>query len=138
LQQEELMEEMNLEKNDEQDHLYKKEESFQEIFDESRTLEVVGNKEKDECILMLKTPHPIKDNSILEQPRIDFIELWFQSIVGQTTQSNLHHTWYNFSPVHIESAPDSLVQVPTYLKILEFIPQIRSMLEWLHWKSAYT
>jgi hypothetical protein len=32
LQQEELMEEMNLEKNDEQDHPYKKEESFQEIF----------------------------------------------------------------------------------------------------------
>jgi hypothetical protein len=128
LQQEELMEEMNLEKNDEQDHLYKKEEYFQEIFDESRTLEVVVNKEKDECILMSKTP----------QPRIDFIELWFQSIVGQTTQSNLHHTWYNFSPVHIESAPDSLVQVPTYLRILEFIPQIRSMLEWLHWKSAYT
>jgi hypothetical protein len=60
------MEEMNLEKNDEQDHLYKKEESFQEIFDESRTLEVVGNKENYECILMLKTPQPIKDNSILE------------------------------------------------------------------------
>jgi hypothetical protein len=37
LQQEELMEEMNLEKNDEQDHLYKKEETFQEICDESRT-----------------------------------------------------------------------------------------------------
>jgi hypothetical protein len=138
LQQEELIEEMNLEKNDEQDHLYKKEESFQEIFDKSRTLEVVGNKEKDEHIRMLKTPQPIKDNSILEQPRIDFIELWFQSIVGQTMQSNLHHTWYNFSPVHIESVHDSLVQVPTYLRILEFIPQIRSMLEWLHWKSAYT
>jgi hypothetical protein len=83
------MEEMNLEKNVEQDHLYKKEESFQEIFDGSRTLEVVGNKEKNECILMLKPPHPTKDNSILEQPRIDFIELWFQRIVGQTTQSNL-------------------------------------------------
>jgi hypothetical protein len=138
LKQEELMEEMNLEKNDEQDYLYKKEESFQEIFYESRTLEVVGNKEKDECILMLKNPHPIKDNSILEQPRIDFIELWFQSIVDQTTQLNLHHNWYNFSPVHIESAHDSLVQVSIYLIILEFIPQIRSMLKWIHWKSSYT
>jgi hypothetical protein len=129
LQQEELMEEMNLEKNDEQDHPYKKEEYFQDIFDESRTLEVVVNKENDECMIMFKsTP----------QPRIDFIELWFYSIVGQTMQSNLHHTWYNFSLVHVESAPDSLVQVPTYLRILEFIPQIRSMLEWLHWKSSYT
>ena len=80
------MEEMNLEKNDEQDHLYKKEEYFQEIFDESRTLEVVGDKEKDECILILETLHPIKDDIILEQPRIYFIELWFQSIVVQIMQ----------------------------------------------------
>jgi hypothetical protein len=50
LQQEELVKEMNLEKNDEQDFLYMKEESFQDIVDESRTLEVVGDKEKDECI----------------------------------------------------------------------------------------
>jgi hypothetical protein len=35
---------MNLEKNDEQDNPYKKEKYFQEIFDESRTLEVVLNK----------------------------------------------------------------------------------------------
>ena len=67
LQQEELMEEMNLEKNGEQDHLYKKEEYFQDIFDESRTMEVVVNKKNDECILMSKTPQRI----------IDFIELWF-------------------------------------------------------------
>jgi hypothetical protein len=138
LQQEELFEEMNIEKNDEQDHIYKKGEYFQDIFDEPKTLEVVGNKENDECILMLKTPKPTKENNILEQPRIDFIELWFQSIVGQTRQSNIHHTWYIFSPVYIESASDSLVQVPTYLRVLEFIPQIRSMLEWIHWKYAYT
>jgi hypothetical protein len=35
LQQEELMGEMNLEKNDEQDHLYKREEYFQDIFYEA-------------------------------------------------------------------------------------------------------
>jgi hypothetical protein len=62
-----LVEEMNIEKNDEQDHVYKKEDYFQDIFDESRALEVVVNKEKDECILMSKTLQPI----------IDFIELWF-------------------------------------------------------------
>jgi hypothetical protein len=44
LKQAQLMEEMNLEKNDEQDHLYKKEEYFQKICDKSRTLEVVVNK----------------------------------------------------------------------------------------------
>jgi hypothetical protein len=82
-------------------------------------MEEVVNKENDEGIFMSKNSQPI----------IDFIELWFQSIVGQRTQSNLHHAWYNVSPVHIESAPDSLVQVPKYLIILEFIPQIRSMLE---------
>jgi hypothetical protein len=113
------MEEINLEKNDEQDHLYKKEEYFQKIFNESRTMEVDVNKENDECILMSKNPQSI----------IDFIELWFRSIVGQTMQSNIHHTWHNFYLLPIESAPDSLVQVPTYLRILEFIPQIRSILE---------
>jgi hypothetical protein len=91
-------------------------------------MEAIVNKEKDECILISKT----------HQPRIDFIELWFHGILGQTTQSYLHHTLYNFSPVHIESSPDSLVQVPTYIRILEFIPQIRSILEWIHWKSSYT
>jgi hypothetical protein len=38
--------EMNLEKNNEQYCLYMKEGSFQDIIDESRTLEVVGNKRK--------------------------------------------------------------------------------------------
>jgi hypothetical protein len=89
-------------------------------------------------VFKIGNSHPIKDNSILEQPRIDFIELWFQSIVGQTMQSNPQHTWFNFSPVHIESAPDSLVQVSICSIVMEFIPKIRSMLEWLHWKSTYT
>jgi hypothetical protein len=132
LQQEELVKELNLEKNDEQYFLYKKEESIQDIADESRTLEVVGDKEKGECILVLKNPQQIKYNSILEQPRIDFIELWFQSIVSQTMQSNFHHTWFNFSPVHIESASHSLVKFPICFKGLEFNPKIKSMLEWLH------
>jgi hypothetical protein len=137
-QQEKLMEDMNLEKKDEQDFLYKKEESFQGIMDESRTLEAVGDKEKYECILMLEAPQLIKDISILEQPRFEFIELWFQSIVGQTMQSNFYHTWFNIYPVHIESIPKSLVQVPKCFKVMEFIPNINSMLEWLHWKVTYT
>jgi hypothetical protein len=62
LQQEELIEEMNLEKNDEQDHLYNNEESFQEIFDESRTLEVVINKEKDINISYTPYEEEIKES----------------------------------------------------------------------------
>jgi hypothetical protein len=112
------VEEMNFEKNDEQYYLYKKEESFQDIVDESRTLEVVGNKDKDECIQRLETPHSIKGNNILDQPRIEFIELWFQSIVGEAMQSDPPYTWSNFSPVHIESTHDSLVQVSTCFNIL--------------------
>jgi hypothetical protein len=103
------VEEMNLEKNDEQDGHYMKEKYFQDIIDESRTKEVVGNNEKDECILIFEIPHPIKDNNILEKPRIDFIELWFQRIVGQTMQSDSQHTWLHISPVQIKSAPESLV-----------------------------
>jgi hypothetical protein len=71
-------------------------------------------------------------NNILEKPRIDFIELWFQSIVGQTMQSDFQHNWLHFSPVHIESAPDSLVQVSICSIVMEFIPKISSMLEWIH------
>jgi hypothetical protein len=86
----------------------------------------------------LETLHPIKGNNIFEQPRIDFIELWFQSILGEATQSNPWHTLFNISPVHIESAPESMVKVLVCSIVMEFIPQIRSMLEWLHWKFAYT
>jgi hypothetical protein len=53
-------------------------------------LEAVGDKEKDESLLRLETPHPIKDNNILDKPRIDFIESWFQSFVGQAMQSILN------------------------------------------------
>jgi hypothetical protein len=45
-QQEELVEEINLKKNDEKYFHYIKEESFQYIVDDSRTLELVGDKEK--------------------------------------------------------------------------------------------
>jgi hypothetical protein len=55
------VEEMNLEKNDEQDCHYMKKESFRDIVDESKILEVVGEKQKDTKFLILKTSHPIED-----------------------------------------------------------------------------
>jgi hypothetical protein len=67
-----------------------KEEYFQDIASESKILDVVSDKEKDESMLKLEIPYPIKDNNILEKPRIDFIESWFQSIVGQTMQSDFN------------------------------------------------
>jgi hypothetical protein len=48
---------------------------------------VVNDKEKSESIFKFETSHPTKDNIILEKPRIDFIESWFQSIVDQVMQS---------------------------------------------------
>jgi hypothetical protein len=74
------VEEIN-QNNDGKDCHCMKEEHFQDISNESRILD--GDKEKDESIFRLETPHPTKDNNILEQPRIDFIESWFQSIVRQ-------------------------------------------------------
>jgi hypothetical protein len=61
-------------------------------------------------------------------PRIDFIELWFQIIVGEETQSDDQHTLFNLSSIHIESAPDLMVQVSMCSIVKEFIPQIISML----------
>jgi hypothetical protein len=101
-------------------------------------LDVVGNEEKDESILRLEIPHSIKDNNILEQPRIDYIETWFQRIVGQTMQSDFEHIWFIFSPVHLEDAPESLVQAPICSPLQELILNISWMLEWLHWNSTYT
>ena len=57
---------MDLEKNNEWDDHYMKEKYFQDIVDESRTLEVVRDKERYERMLKLETLHPIKDNSILD------------------------------------------------------------------------
>jgi hypothetical protein len=54
-----------------------------------------GDKEKDESIFKLETPHPTKDNNNHEQPRIDYIESWFQSIVGQAMQSYFGHIQLN-------------------------------------------
>jgi hypothetical protein len=70
---------------------FMKEECFQDISSESRILDVVSNEEKDESILILETPHPIKDINIIEQPIFDYIETLFQRIVGQTMQSYFEH-----------------------------------------------
>jgi hypothetical protein len=115
-----------------------KEESFQDIVDEKKISDVVNDKEIDESILILETPHPIKDSDIIEQPRIDYIETWFQSIVGQVMQSDVKRILLSFSSIHIESAPDSLIQAPICSIVMEFIPQIIWMHEWLHFKCIYT
>jgi hypothetical protein len=137
-QQEELVEEINLENNDGQDCHCIKEECFQDIAHESRILDVVGNKEKDDFIFKLETSHPTKDCNTHEKPRIDFIESWFQSIVGQAMQSYFEHIWLNFTSVHFEHTLDSLIAALICSPILEFIPNISWMLEWIHWKSTYT
>jgi hypothetical protein len=55
------VEEMNLEKNNEQDGHYMKEKSFQYIVNESRILDIDSDKER---MLRLETLHPIRENSI--------------------------------------------------------------------------
>jgi hypothetical protein len=68
-------------------------------------------RKNDESVSKLETPHSTQDNSILEKPRIDYIETWFQSIVGQAMPSDSQHIWFSFSPTHFEHAPESLVPV---------------------------
>jgi hypothetical protein len=82
-----LIEEINLDKSYGKDCHCMKEELFQDISNESRILDVVGNKEKDGFFFKWETSHPDKYCSTHEQPRDDFIESWFQSIVVQTAQS---------------------------------------------------
>ena len=132
------MEEINLEKNHEQDCHCIKEELFQYIVDESRILNVVEDKKKDKNIFKKETYHQTKDYSIHDQPlRVDFIETWFQRIVGQALQSNFGHIQLIFTLVCFGNNFYFLVASLTYFPIPKFIPQINWMLEWLNWKSTY-
>jgi len=54
-------------------------------------LDVVGDNTKYENLFKWKNSHPTKDWNNHEQPGIDFIESWFQSIVIQAMQSNFGH-----------------------------------------------
>jgi hypothetical protein len=55
-------------------------------------LDVVADKEKDEIFSNGKNSHPTKYNNNHEQPpRVDFIESWFQIIVGKAMQLNFGH-----------------------------------------------
>jgi hypothetical protein len=69
-QQEELVEEINLENNDGKDFHCMKEECFQDITNESRILDVVGDKKKDENIFKWETSHPTKDCNTHEKPEL--------------------------------------------------------------------
>jgi len=80
------VEENNLENNDGKDFHCMKEEFFQDISNESRTFDVVEDKEKDTNIFKWETYHPTKYCNTHEQPRVYFIEPWFQNIVGQAMQ----------------------------------------------------
>jgi hypothetical protein len=105
---------------------------------EPRILDVVGNKDKYKKLLKCETSHPTKYFSTHRQPRVDFIESWFQRIVGQAMQSDFHHIWIGLTSIHFGHALDSLKATLICSPILDFIPQTRWMLEWLHWKSTYT
>jgi hypothetical protein len=122
-QQEELVEEINLENNDGKDFHFMKEECFQDISNESRILDVVGDKKKDENIFKWETSHPTKDCNTHEQPGVDFIESWFQSIVSQAMQSDFGHIRLSFTSIHFGHAFDSLITALICSPILEFIPQ---------------
>jgi hypothetical protein len=113
-----------------------KEECFLDITNETRILH--GDKEKVESIFKLEIPHPTKYNSNHEQPRIDYSESWSQSIVGQAMQSDFGHIELNLTSICFGNDFHSFIASLTCSPILEFIPKISWMLEWLNWKSTYT
>jgi hypothetical protein len=125
-------EEMNLENNDDQFFYSMKGKLFQNIVSESRILDAVSNEENDENILIFETPHPIKHKNILEKPRLDYIETWFESDVGQEIPSCSQHIWFSNSSTHFGHAPDFVVLSSICFRVLELIPNIKWMLEWIH------
>jgi hypothetical protein len=92
-------------------------------------LDVVNGKEKDKIILRLETPLPIKESSIIKQIRIDIIENWFQSIVGETMQSNFKHILLSLTSIYFGNILDHLVEASIHFPIQNLIPQVSWMLE---------
>jgi hypothetical protein len=139
LQQEELEEENNCE-NKEDSHCIE-EEHCQDIANETIILNV--EKEEKENVFKKEISHLIEYRSTMGQPRLDYIEYWFKSIVNPPMQTSLVHTLLNPIVVHFGHAPDFhapelLAETPIFLLLLEPISQVNRMLEWLHWKSSYT
>jgi hypothetical protein len=129
-----LVDENNFE-NKEDSHCIE-EEHFQDIVNETIILNV-ENEEK-ENVFKKEISHLIEDGNSMGQPRVDYIEYWFESIVNPPMQTSLLHTLLDPIVVHFGHAPDLLVETPIFLLLLEPISQVNRMLEWLHWKSAYT
>jgi hypothetical protein len=85
----------------------------------------------------------IEDSSTLGQPRVDYIEYWFESIVNRPMKTSLLHTLIDPIVVHFGHAPDFhapdlLVATPIFFLLLEPISKVNWMPKWLHWKFAYT
>jgi hypothetical protein len=100
-------------------------------------------KKKKRNLFKKEISHLIEDSNTLGQPRVDYIEYWFESIVILPMQTSLLHTLLDPVVVHFGHAPDFhapglLVATPIFLLLLEPISQVNGMLEWLHWKSSYT
>jgi hypothetical protein len=130
------VEEINLENNDGKDCHSMKEEFFQDVANESRISD--GDKEKYESIFKLKIAHTNQDNLNHEKKRIDYIESWFQSIVGQAMQSYFGHIQLILTSVYFGHAFHFLIKSLACSPIPEFILEISWMLEWINWKSTYT
>jgi len=90
-------------------HCIEEECNFQDIVDESRILDVFSDKEKYENIFKLESSHPAKDNNNHEQPIIDFIGLWFQSIVFQSMEPYFNHILLSFTSVYFGNYFYSLI-----------------------------
>jgi hypothetical protein len=134
-----LAEENNFE-NKEYGHCIEK-EHCQDITNE--TIIVNVEKEDKENVFKKENFHLIKDRSTLGKPRVDYIEYWFESIVNPPTKTSLLHTSLDPIVVHFGHAPDFhafdlLVATPIFFLLLEPISKFNWMLEWLHWKYAYT
>jgi hypothetical protein len=100
-------------------------------------------KEEKDHVFKKEIYHLIEDNNTLGQPRVDYIEYWFKSIVSLPTQTSLLHTLLDPIVVHFGHAldfhaTDLLVETPIFFLLLEPISQVNWMLEWLRWKSTYT
>jgi hypothetical protein len=85
----------------------------------------------------------IEDSSIIFNQmnilvRVDYIEYWFESIVSPPMKTSLVHTLFDPIVVYFGHASDLLVATPIFILLLEPISQVNRMIEWLHWKSAYS
>jgi hypothetical protein len=85
------------------------EEHCQDVANETIILNVEKKEKKN--VFKKEISHLIEDRKILGQPRVDYIEYWFESIVNSPMQTSILQKLLDPIMVHFGHAPDFMLLI---------------------------